>query len=382
MSNYSPIVNYAAKDALSSGDPLKRIKGTEISAEFTAIATMSATKADLASPTFTGTPSAPTAAAGTNTTQLATTAFSYLSIANLITGITGVNGWVLSAANTPALYSNSAQRATVNSTGNWSVVAPSSGTTLTLNAVTSANALVMSDGTTNTMAVLTAGLYFGTSSNHLVAIRTNNADRLTFATTGALTVADPTGGTIPLTVNGGQIRAKGVSAGTASAIALENNGASRRWRWVNGVGSESDGTLGLFEDIGGRQVFNIVAAGNVTVSQPSSGVALTIAGAALTPTSSQAFTATPTFNASLSNIFEFSGAMTANVTSVTITNPTAGQTITIRVKQDGTGGRTVATPAGAVILGSVGATAGKASLLTLTYSSMDARWEGSWTQLP
>lgn len=33
------------------------------------------TKADLASPTFTGTPTAPTAAAGTNTTQVATTAF-------------------------------------------------------------------------------------------------------------------------------------------------------------------------------------------------------------------------------------------------------------------------------------------------------------------
>jgi hypothetical protein len=34
-----------------------------------------ANKADLASPTFTGTPAAPTASAGTNTTQLATTAF-------------------------------------------------------------------------------------------------------------------------------------------------------------------------------------------------------------------------------------------------------------------------------------------------------------------
>ena len=34
-----------------------------------------ATKADLISPTFTGTPAAPTASAGTNTTQIATTAF-------------------------------------------------------------------------------------------------------------------------------------------------------------------------------------------------------------------------------------------------------------------------------------------------------------------
>ena len=34
-----------------------------------------AAKADVASPTFTGTPAAPTAASGTNTTQIATTAF-------------------------------------------------------------------------------------------------------------------------------------------------------------------------------------------------------------------------------------------------------------------------------------------------------------------
>lgn len=39
-------------------------------------------KADLASPAFTGTPTAPTAAVGTNTTQLATTAFVNAEIAN------------------------------------------------------------------------------------------------------------------------------------------------------------------------------------------------------------------------------------------------------------------------------------------------------------
>ena len=39
------------------------------------IASLFSTKANLASPTFTGTPAAPTAAAGTNTTQIATTAF-------------------------------------------------------------------------------------------------------------------------------------------------------------------------------------------------------------------------------------------------------------------------------------------------------------------
>jgi hypothetical protein len=75
MSNYTPSTNFATKDALTSGDPLKIVKGTEINTEFVNIAVAVATKADLASPTFTGTPAAPTASAGNNSTQIATTAY-------------------------------------------------------------------------------------------------------------------------------------------------------------------------------------------------------------------------------------------------------------------------------------------------------------------
>jgi len=75
MSNYTKLTNFASKDALASGNPLKIIKGTEIDDEFESLETAIATKSDTASPAFTGTPTAPTAAAGTNTTQIATTAF-------------------------------------------------------------------------------------------------------------------------------------------------------------------------------------------------------------------------------------------------------------------------------------------------------------------
>lgn len=47
-------------------------------------------KAALASPTFTGTPKAPTATAGTNTTQIATTAFVTAAVAAAVGGITGM----------------------------------------------------------------------------------------------------------------------------------------------------------------------------------------------------------------------------------------------------------------------------------------------------
>lgn len=46
-------------------------------------------KAPLASPTFTGTPKAPTAATGTKTTQVATTAFVTTAVAALDTLIAG-----------------------------------------------------------------------------------------------------------------------------------------------------------------------------------------------------------------------------------------------------------------------------------------------------
>jgi hypothetical protein len=75
MSNYVKSTNFTTKDTLPSGNSNKIVKGTELDTEFTAIASAIASKADLNSPALTGTPTAPTAASGTNTTQLATTAF-------------------------------------------------------------------------------------------------------------------------------------------------------------------------------------------------------------------------------------------------------------------------------------------------------------------
>lgn len=80
MTNYTKSTNFASKDSLASGNPLKIVKGTEIDAEFNNIATAVNTKADSLSPTFTGTPLAPTAGAGTSTTQVATTAFTMTAL--------------------------------------------------------------------------------------------------------------------------------------------------------------------------------------------------------------------------------------------------------------------------------------------------------------
>ena len=75
MSTYSKATDFSTKDGLSTGDPGKLIKGSEIDAEFVAVEAAVNSKADLNGPTFTGTPSAPTASTGTSSTQIATTAF-------------------------------------------------------------------------------------------------------------------------------------------------------------------------------------------------------------------------------------------------------------------------------------------------------------------
>jgi hypothetical protein len=74
MSNYSIQNNWAGKDALADSDPNKVISGDLFDVEFTAVQTALNSKADLngsATQQF----SATTATAGTNTTQVATTAF-------------------------------------------------------------------------------------------------------------------------------------------------------------------------------------------------------------------------------------------------------------------------------------------------------------------
>lgn len=81
MANYTKATNFTAKDALPAGNSSKVVKGAELDTEFTAIAAAVASKSDSNSPTFTGTPLAPTAAGGTNNTQIATTAFVTTAVA-------------------------------------------------------------------------------------------------------------------------------------------------------------------------------------------------------------------------------------------------------------------------------------------------------------
>ena len=103
MSNYTLAVNWSGKDGLSDSDAAKVISGSDFNSEFTTVRTAINSKADLngaASESFaiddatvagtltvgetltvTGIPTIPTASAGTNTTQAASTAFVTAAVA-------------------------------------------------------------------------------------------------------------------------------------------------------------------------------------------------------------------------------------------------------------------------------------------------------------
>lgn len=82
MSNYTKSTNFATKDNLTPGDPLKIVRGTEIDTEYNNIATAIATKTDNASAAITGgTINATTIGA----TTASTGAFSTLSATGAIT---------------------------------------------------------------------------------------------------------------------------------------------------------------------------------------------------------------------------------------------------------------------------------------------------------
>jgi hypothetical protein len=159
MSDYNKATNFTAKDTLPTGNAGKIIKGTEIDTEFTAIASAIASKSNINSPTFTGTPAVPTATAGSNTTQVANTAFvkaeiTALSLGNMstqaktavdITGGTIVGITDLAVADGGTGASTLTSKAVLIGNGTSAVTGVSPGT---------ANNVLTSDGTSWTSAAL------------------------------------------------------------------------------------------------------------------------------------------------------------------------------------------------------------------------------------
>jgi len=156
----------------------------------------------------------------------------------------------------------------------------------------------------------------------------------------------------------GQFGAIAGTTGRSGFVAFLNPSGGREG-YIGFSPTTGGGDVGTIEYIAGRHDF---------------------AGRANTRPVSVSFSSTPTFDSSQSNTIYF-GAMTANVTSMTISNPVDGAQLQIRFVQDATGGRTVTLPSNVQVSGALNTTANAVTWLVLTYVSLASRWEGTWTKV-
>lgn len=183
MSNYTKTTNFTAKDTLTSGNPLKVVKGTEIDAEFTAIQTAVNSKSDAASPTFTGTATIPTAAI-TNLTLGGTAVTSTAAELNALDGITAsVTELNYTDGVTSAIQTQLDTKAPLNSPV---LVTPNLGTPSAA-ILTNATGLPISTGISGLASGVAAFLATPSSSNLLGAVTDETGTgSLVFATSPTL----------------------------------------------------------------------------------------------------------------------------------------------------------------------------------------------------
>jgi hypothetical protein len=229
MSNYTKTVNFAAKDALTTGDANKVVKGTEIDTEFNNIATAVATKLESS-----GALGTPTSVTLTNATGLP-----------LTTGVTGTlpvaNGGTGSASGVAA----SIVLAGTFSTGDYAFastsslqlgpISPSASHRLTTTSVTGHPSATMNMGSSDSSTgIVVTDQVVGSSSRILIAFSTGTFPGSAYAnvSTNGTTVTYGTGSdyrlktnVTPLTDSATKVKAlKPYSYNWVSAPTLENQG--------------------------------------------------------------------------------------------------------------------------------------------------------------
>jgi hypothetical protein len=178
MSQYTKSTNFATKDNLTPGDPLKIVRGTEIDTEYNNIATAIATKTDNASAAITGgTINATTIGA----TTASTGAFSTLSATGAITS-------TLATGTAPLVIASTTKVANLNvdslDGADWASPAALGSTTpaaVSATTLTTSSTVTFNGGTANGVAYLN-GSKVVTSGSALTFDGTN------LATTGDISL--------------------------------------------------------------------------------------------------------------------------------------------------------------------------------------------------
>lgn len=321
-----------AKRVNETNGLLERFNGTAW-AEYTGFA-----YAKLASPAFTGNPTAPTQAANNNTTHLATTAFvvgQASASLPLIDG-TATIGTSLRYARADHVHPTDTTRAPLASpalTGNPTAPTQAAGNNSTRLATT---AFVQGE----------LALYAPLASPSFTGLPTSAGG---YRATGIITASSGKGLEL------------GYSTDIGYVTAYDRDASSYLEMRVRG------------------SIVRLMP--NGTTKLEASADYVRMATRAYTIATTVAYAAALTVDAADSNVIKI-GNLTGNVTSLTIQNALEGQFLSIRFTQDATGGRTVALPAGAKVDGSIATGANRTSYLNVTWNSAAARWEGNWFQVP
>lgn len=191
------------------------------------------------------------------------------------------------------------------------------------------------------VALLTAlGVAAGTVTNVAATFSTSSA-LLTLGLTGSPIIGS---GTLAFVINFADASANTVVAGPSSGGVGPLSARALVGADLPNPGASSLGGVQSIAAVTHQFLTAISTSGVPSQAQPAftdiSGLIKASQEPALVPT---VFSATPVFDASAGSSFTIT--LTGNVTSSSVTNPTAGQAITFIITQDGTGSRTFAFPA-------------------------------------